>query len=277
VLARESLDVAHRALQGDESVAVVVVLQRLGDGRLFACKKCGELARCATCGQAEEEVDGQLVCREQHEPRANFCRTCGATNLKRLRVGVTTLARDVAAQLAQNVSEVTATSELVGTFERVVVGTEAVWQRVRHCGVVIFVDFDQYLFAPRASARHSALTAVGKAGRLVGPRREGRGEVVLQTRRSEDPVVDALVRENFDEIVDDDVQIARMLELAPYGAQADVSGDGAQAFVEGLRNANVSIRSSPSGFSVRARNVATLTSALRAAPRPLAKVRVAVQ
>jgi primosomal protein N' len=277
VLARESLDVAHRALQGDESVAVVVVLQRLGDGRLFACKKCGELARCATCGQAEEEVDGQLVCREQHEPRANFCRTCGATNLKRLRVGVTTLARDVAAQLAQNVSEVTATSELVGTFERVVVGTEAVWQRVRHCGVVIFVDFDQYLFAPRASARHSALTAVGKAGRLVGPRREGRGEVVLQTRRSEDPVVDALVRENFDEIVDDDVQIARLLELAPYGAEADVSGDGAQAFVEGLRNANVSIRSSPSGFSVRARNVATLTSALRAAPRPLAKVRVAVQ
>jgi primosomal protein N' len=118
---------------------------------------------------------------------------------------------------------------------------------------------------------------VGKAGRLVGPRREGRGEVVLQTRRSEDPVVDALVRENFDEIVDDDVQIARMLELAPYGAEADVSGDGAQAFVEGLRNANVSIRSSPSGFSVRARNVATLTSALRAAPRPLAKVRVAVQ
>ncbi|HEY5262914.1 MAG TPA: hypothetical protein VIJ08_01460 [Acidimicrobiales bacterium] len=277
VLARESLDAAHRALQGNESVAVVVVLQRLGDGRLLACKKCGELARCATCAQAEEEVDGQLVCREQHEPRANFCRSCGATNLKRLRVGVTTLARDVSAQLAQKVSEVTATSDLVGTFERVVVGTEAVWQRVRHCGVVIFVDFDQYLFAPRASARHSALSAVGKAGRLVGPRREGRGEVVLQTRRCEDPVVDALVRENFDEIVDDDVRIARMLELAPYGAQADVSGEGARAFVEGLREAHVSIRSSPSGFSVRASDVATLTSALRAAPRPLAKVRVAVQ
>ena len=277
VLARESLDAAHRALQGDESVAVVVVLQRLGDGRLFACKKCGELARCATCGQAEEEVDGQLVCREQHEPRANFCRVCGATNLKRLRVGVTTLARDVSAQLAQNVSEVTATSDLDATLERVVVGTEAVWQRVRHCGVVIFVDFDQYLFAPRSSARHSAITAVGKAGRLVGPRREGRGEVVLQTRRSEDPVVDALVRANFDEIIDEDVKIARMLELAPYGAEADVSGAGAEAFVEGLRDAKVSIRSSPSGFSVRASDVATLTSALRAAPRPLAKVRVAVQ
>ena len=38
-------------------------------------------------------------------------------------------------------------------LERVVVGTEATWQRVRRCGVVIFADFDQYLLAPRASAR----------------------------------------------------------------------------------------------------------------------------
>jgi primosomal protein N' len=99
---------------------------------------------------------------------------------------------------------------------------------------------------------------------------------VLQTRRSEDPVVDALVKGNFDEIIDDDVKIARMLELAPYGAEADVSGEGAVAFVDGLRGAKISISSSTSGFLVRASDVATLTSALRAAPRPLAKVRVAV-
>jgi primosomal protein N' (replication factor Y) (superfamily II helicase) len=276
VLARASLDAAHRALQGDDPVAVVVVLQRLGDGRLFACAKCGELARCAICAQAEEEVGGQLVCREGHDPRANFCRTCGATNLKRLRVGVTTLARDVAAQLGQKVSEVTASSELEATHERVVVGTEAVWQRVRHCGVVIFVDFDQYLLAPRSSARRSAVTAVGKAGRLVGPRRGGSGSVVLQTRRSEDPVVDALVRGNFDAIIDDDVNTARVLGLAPYGAEADVSGEGAAEFVKSLADADVSIGTSPSGFVVRANTVATLTAALRSAPRPLAKVRVAV-
>ena len=277
VLARESLDAAHRALEGDEPVAVVVVLQRLGDGRLVACAKCGELARCAVCSQAEEEVAGQLVCRERHDPRANFCRNCGATNLKRLRVGVTTLARDVSAQLAQPVSEVTASSDLEATHERVVVGTEAVWQRVRHCGVVIFVDFDQYLFAPRSSARRSAITAVGKAGRLVGSRRDGRGEVVLQTRRSEDPVVDALVKGNFDVIIDDDVMTARVLGLAPYGAEAEVSGDGAAAFVEGLRDAMVTISTSTSGFVVRANDVTTLTTALRAAPRPPEKVRVAVQ
>lgn len=236
----------------------------------------GELARCAICAQAEEVVDGQLVCRERHEPRANFCRACGATNLKRVRLGVTTLARDVAAQLSRAVSEVTATTELNASLERVVVGTEAVWQRVRRCGVVIFVDFDQYLLAPRSSARRGAITAVAKAGRLVGSRRDGRGEVVLQTRRREDPVVDALVKGDFDAIVEDDVATARLLGLAPYGAQADVSGEGAEAFVEGLRDAPVTISSSPSGFQVRASDVATLSAALRAAPRPQAKVRVAV-
>ncbi len=276
VLARHALAAARRALDGDEPVAVVVVLQRLGDGRLVACAKCGELARCAICAQAEEVVDGQLVCRERHEPRANFCRACGATNLKRVRLGVTTLARDVAAQLSRAVSEVTATTELNASLERVVVGTEAVWQRVRRCGVVIFVDFDQYLLAPRSSARRGAITAVAKAGRLVGSRRDGRGEVVLQTRRREDPVVDALVKGDFDAIVEDDVATARLLGLAPYGAQADVSGEGAEAFVEGLRDAPVTISSSPSGFQVRASDVATLSAALRAAPRPQAKVRVAV-
>jgi primosomal protein N' len=277
VLARDALDAARRALQGDDPIAVVVVLQRLGDGRLWACNRCGELARCGVCAQAEEERGGQLVCRDGHEPRANFCRSCGATNLKRVRIGVTTLARDVAAQLAQRVTEVTASTELDATLERVVVGTEAVWQRVRRCGVVIFADFDQYLLAPRASARRSAITAVGKAGRLVGARREGRGVVVLQTRRSEDSVIDALERANFDAIIDEDVKTARLLELAPYGAEATVSGEGAEAFVEGLRDSNVSVHPVSSGFIVRSADVATLTAALRAAPRPPAKVRVAVQ
>ncbi|HUZ41497.1 MAG TPA: hypothetical protein VMU68_08935 [Acidimicrobiales bacterium] len=276
VLARESLDAAHHALTGDEPVAVVVVLQRLGDGRLLACAKCGELARCAICGQAEGEVEGQLMCRDRHEPRANFCRSCGATNLKRVRTGVTTLARDVAAQLGQKVSEVTATTDPNESLERVVVGTEAVWQRVRHCGVVIFVDFDQYLLAPRDSARRSAITAVGKGGRLVGPRREGRGAVVLQTRRSDDPVIEALVHEKFDAIIDDDLATARLLQLAPYGAVAEVSGEGAASFVAELTDAEVSISTAASGFIIRANDVATLTAALRSVPRPLAKVRVAV-
>jgi primosomal protein N' len=277
VLARVAFEAAHRALATGEAVAVAVVLQRLGSGRLLVCKTCGELARCALCRQAEEEVGGQIACAERHELRANFCVACGATKLKRLGVGVTTLARDVAAQLSQEVSEVTAASNPQATLARVVVGTEAIFQRVRRCGVVIFADFDQYLLAPRESARRAAITAVGKAGRLVGARRDGRGLVVLQTRRGEDPVLAALRDANFNDIIDDDVAVARLLELAPYGASADVTGEGASNFVGALDEPGVTVTATPTGYVLRAKDAMTLTSALRATPRPHAKVRVAVQ
>jgi primosomal protein N' len=276
VLAPIALAAAHRALERDDPVAVAIILQRLGAGRLLACVACGELARCASCQQAEEEVGEQLACAERHEFRARFCRSCGSTNLKRLRVGVTTLARDVAAQLGQRVSEVTAALDPTTALERVVVGTEATWQRVRRCGVVIFVDFDQYLLAPRASSRRSAVNAVGKAGRLVGSRREGRGLVVLQTRRGDDDVVGALVSANFDELIADDVATARLLSLSPYGASADVTGEGAEAFVSGLPPL-VSVHQTPTGYVVCATDVATLTGALRNVERPAQKFRVAVQ
>jgi hypothetical protein len=65
--------------------------------------------------------------------------------------------------------------------------------------------------------------------------------------------------------------------LAPYGATADVSGEGAEQFVAGLTSARVSAQATAQGFVVRAKDVTTLTRALREAPRPTAKVRVAVQ
>jgi primosomal protein N' len=277
VLGRAALEAARRALEGDDPVAVAVILQRLGTGRLLACLACGELARCASCQQAEEEVGEQLACAERHEFRARFCRACGSTNLKRLRVGVTTLARDVGAQLNQPVSEVTASLDPSASLERVVVGTEATWQRVRRCGVVIFVDFDQYLLAPRDSARRAAVNAVGKGGRLVGSRREGRGLVVLQTRRSDDAVVHALLEADFDAIIAEDVATAELLSLTPYGASAEVSGEGADAFVAELSLGVVSVHQTPTGYLVRARDVTTLTNALKSVERPAQKFRVAVQ
>ncbi|MHB8380247.1 MAG: primosomal protein N' family DNA-binding protein [Acidimicrobiales bacterium] len=277
VLAPVALAAADRALAGDDPVAVAVILQRLGTGRLLACVACGELARCASCQQAEEEVGEQLACAERHEFRARFCRSCGSTNLKRLRVGVTTLARDVAAQLRQRVSEVTAALDPSTPLERVVVGTEATWQRVRRCGVIIFVDFDQYLLAPRESSRRSAVNAVGKAGRLVGSRRERRGLVVLQTRRGDDDVVRALASANFDDVIADDVATARLLSLNPYGACADVTGEGAEAFVTELARSLVSVHQTPTGYVVRAKDAMTLTRALRSVQRPAQKFRVAVQ
>lgn len=274
VLTRRALEAAHHALAGDEPLAVVVILQRLGHGRLYACRRCGELARCNVCHQAETEVGDQMACVELHEPRANFCRSCAATNLKKVRAGVSTLARDVAAQLSQPVDEVTAASR--GPIDaRVVVGTEAVFGRVRRCSLVVFVDFDQYLLAPRESARRHALTAVAKAARLVGSRREGRGMVVVQTRRH-DEVIDAITSGDVSAVIADDAATARTLSLPPYGARARVSGEAAPEFVAALHSDEVRVRRVQDTYVLTASDVDVLTRVLRETPRTPGRLRLEV-
>jgi len=100
--------------------------------------------------------------------------------------------------------------------------------------------------------------------------------VVLQTRRGDDPVLAGLRGGDLGDLIDDDVKVAQLLELPPYGALADVSGDGAGEFVANLRDGPLTVTLTPTGFTLRAKDVSTLTGALRDAARPSAKVRVAV-
>lgn len=265
-LSAPALAAARRALADGETVAVVH--QRLGTGRLLACARCHALARCPVCGQAEGEagegeVGGGLTCPSGHGPRPRFCLACGAAALRRVRSGVTTLARDVAAQLHAEVAEVTA-ARPAPPGARLLVGTEAVFSSVRRAGAVIFFDADQYLLAPRASARRQFVHAVGRAGRLVGSRREGRGVVVLQTRRGEDATLGALEAARFDALVDEDVAEARLLGLAPFGAEARLTGEHAGLLADELAVHPVEVRALAEGYVVRARDVATLTAALAA-------------
>jgi len=275
VLSQPAILAAQRALDGPEPIAVAVILQRLGGGRLYVCKKCGELARCATCGQPEREEGEQLVCPEGHEHRENFCRSCSATNLKRVQSGVTTLARDVAAQLSQAVTEVTASSEGVPPT-RVVVGTEAVFTRIRRCGVVIFVDYDQYLLAPRTEARRQAIDAVAKAARLVGARRDGRGAVVVQTRR-DDEVLEVLRSGDVAPLRHDDMETAEILGLPPFGAMAELSGEGAAEFLASLTTDGLRVATKDGVTTLRASSIETLCDALSRGVRGNGKLRVAVR
>jgi primosomal protein N' (replication factor Y) len=275
-LTRVALEAAHRALASDEEVAVAVILQRLGRGRLLTCRRCAEIVRCAQCQRPAREVDGGLSCAVGHETRPPFCLACGATGLRALAVGVSALAREVAGQLGQAVSEVDARSARDAALARVVVGTEAVLSRVRRAALVVVADVDQYLLAPRESARRRAVEAVGRAGRLVGGRQEGRGEIVVQTRRGDDPVVRALVDGDVMPLAREDDETARLLGLPPYGALAELSGPGAPELAASLRAAGVSVGEGDGVLAARADDLEELLRALDDAPRAASRVRVAL-
>ena len=77
---------------------------------------------------------------------------------------------------------------------------------------------------------------------------------MLQTRRGDDLVLSALARVDFSDVLTADVADARALGLAPYGASAEVSGEGADAVVDGLAREGLFVTASASGFLVRAKD-----------------------
>ena len=103
---------------------------------------------------------------------------------------------------------------------------------------------------------------------------------MIQTRQPDHPVVRAALRADPSIVADIEDERRRELGLPPYSAQAKVSGPGAGAFVESLREAareEVSIRGPLDGqFLLRAPTHEPLLDLLARTPRPAERLRVEV-
>ena len=257
---------------------VAVVLNRKGRGRLLACKACGELVRTADGRLPMRLVDDELVAADGSERRPVVCAHCGSTVLRNLRMGVTRAREELAALTGEPVGELTADADRV-VSERIVVGTEAVLWRLPSAAAVVFLDFDQELLAPRQRASEQALALLARGARLVGSRR-GEGRLVVQTRQPDHPVVRAAVLADPSIVAGIERQRRQELGLPPFGAQAKVSGPGAESFISVLREGAgpmVSIRGPLDGqFLLRAPSHDPLLDPLAGTPRPAERVRVEV-
>ncbi len=267
-----------RLLRRDGQVACV--LNRKGRSRLLACSRCDELAVCEHCGGALHQDDGgELVCAREGHRRPVVCASCGGTVFKNLRIGVSRAREELEALLREPVVEVTAdTDEDAVARARVLVGTEAVLHRVRSLAAVAFVDFDQELVAPRYRAGEEALALIVRAGRLVGGRGTGTGEVLLQTRQPSHPVVRAAVSADIASWSDLEATRRQLLRYPPFAALAEISGSAAAEYMERLgRPLGLEVRGPVDGrWLVRAADHHTLADALGGVERPKGRLRIAV-
>ena len=239
----------------------VCVLNRKGRARLLACAACGELARCERCEAAVAETDAGadgvslLACATCGATRPRVCIRCGSTKLKVLRSGVTRVREELAALLPDvGVAMVdAATGDLPA--EPVLIGTEAVLHRVAPhpagaTSVVVFLDFDAELLAPRFRAGEQALWLLVRAARLVGPRATG-GRLLVQTRLPRHEVIEAAVRADPGLLADTERPRRKLLDLPPYAALARLTGAPAAlaAAAHALRAAGPAIGVSGMGLA----------------------------
>ena len=223
-------EMVRAARRAEPGRAVVFVLNRTGRVRLSACQACGELVRCEHCGAALAETvraaPGEarvFSCASCGSTRPALCAACGSTRLRQLRVGVSRAAEELSALLGTEVGEVAGVqSELPRSS--VLVGTEAVLHRVGRASLVVFLDFDQELLAPRYLASEHALVLVARAARLLGgaatvafSRR-----IVIQTRVPDHPVLVAARAGDPGRLADEEATRRRELRLPPSAALAEL-------------------------------------------------------
>ncbi|MBW3614320.1 MAG: hypothetical protein KY439_03305 [Actinobacteria bacterium] len=256
---------AHRRL--------VCVLNRKGRARLLACAGCGELVRCEHCQAAVEEGEASLRCSRCKAERPAVCAECGSGRLKALRKGVSRIREELEALAGRRVGEVTAeTAELPP--EDILVGTEAVLHRVTATDVVVFLDFDQELTAPRFRAPEQALALLARAARLVGGRGSG-GRVLVQTRLPRHEVLAAALHGDPGRVATVEAALRAELGFPPYRALALVSGPAAPELVERVRGVET-LGPDNGRWLLRADTHTELADALAAAGRPPGRLRVEV-
>lgn len=260
----------------ERGARVACVLNRKGRSVLLACRACGELARCERCeGPQETSDEAGLRCRRCGAGQPALCRWCGASRLKALRIGVSRAREELELLAGQPVADITADAPAGPPPDvAVLVGTSAVLHRLAGARVVVFLDFDQELLAPRYRAGEQALALLARAGRLVGGRADG-GRVVVQTRLPGHEVLDAALHGDPGRLAVVESARRAALRLPPHTALARVSGPGAKVVVDALGDVEVT---GPAGdqWLVRAEDHRALCDALAAVPRPAERVRIEV-
>ncbi len=262
-----------------QSASAVLVLNRKGRAQMLACGSCGELVRTEDGEHLmAEDADGMLAARTG-EIRPKVCAHCGATALKRLRLGVTRAAEELHHLTGREVLELSSsTDRTVGDDCPLVLGTEAALYSRRRAELVVFLDFDQELLAPRYRAAEQAMWLLARAARLVGSKADG-GRILVQTRSPDHRVLRSAVRSAPALLVDEERGLRKSLGLPPFGALAEISGAGADDYAaEFSANAAIIVLGprADGRYLLRADDADSLAQAIQAANRPKERIRIAV-
>ncbi len=260
----------------------LLILNRKGRARMLACASCTELARSEDGRHLMVERDGRLESVATGEQRPLVCASCGSTQLKRLRPGVSRIAEETGILLDRPAVELTADSEFNGfDSERpaVVVGTEAALHRLDvRPDLVAFLDMDQELYGPRFRAGEQAMTLLVRAARLLNGRSSD-SRIVVSTRAPDHPVLMAAQSADMTSFVSAELETRRMLGLPPFTAMAELSGASAEEMADrlmGVEDISV-VGPRPDGrFLATAHDHDVLSEALTDARRSGERVRVVV-
>ncbi len=270
-----------------EASSGVAILNRKGRSVMLSCRTCGELVKTTDGERLMAESNGALICPSTGETRPKVCAVCGGTTLKRLRLGVSRAAEELSALIGEPVIDISKKGN-ESSASRISIGTEAALYQLRAADVVVFLDFDQELLAPRYRVAEQAMALLVRSARLIrGRSTNPNGRLIIQTRTPEHRVLAAAVRSDVSRLVEPELELRSGLGLPPHGSLAELSNSGASDLADSIRQLSASNPDrwpnlmvmgprEDGNFLVRSDTAEQLGSILAEAPRPQDRVRVVV-
>ena len=206
----------------DKSKTVVCILNTKGRSRLLSCKACKAIIRCENCDAAVIQNDeGLLECNRCGVHRPATCQSCSSNALALLRKGVAKMRDEIEKAALRQVVELSAeTTVAANAASLVYIGTEAALHRVSSADVVVFLDFDNELFAPTYRAGEQAWTLLIHAIRLL--KGSTNALIVLQSQDASNAQYADFVSPEPQLLIEREQKKRKVMQLPPYAAMARV-------------------------------------------------------
>ena len=206
----------------DKSKTVVCILNTKGRSRLLSCKACKAIVRCEKCDAAViQNEEGILECNRCGAHRPATCQSCSSNALALLRKGVAKMRDEIEKAALRQVVELSAeTTVAANAASLVYIGTEAALHRVSSADVVVFLDFDNELFAPTYRAGEQAWTLLIHATRLL--KGSSKALIVLQSQDASNTQYTDFVSPDLQLLIEREQKKRKVMQLPPYAAMARV-------------------------------------------------------
>ena len=206
----------------DKSKTVVCILNTKGRSRLLSCKACKAIVRCEKCDAAViQNEEGILECNRCGAHRPATCQSCSSNALALLRKGVAKMRDEIEKAALRQVVELSAeTTVAANAASLVYIGTEAALHRVSSADVVVFLDFDNELFAPTYRAGEQAWTLLIHATRLL--KGSSKALIVLQSQDASNTQYADFVLPDPQLLIEREQKKRKVMQLPPYAAMARV-------------------------------------------------------
>ena len=206
----------------DKSKTVVCILNTKGRSRLLSCKACKAIVRCEKCDAAViQNEEGILECNRCGAHRPATCQSCSSNALALLRKGVAKMRDEIEKAALRQVVELSAeTTVAANAASLVYIGTEAALHRVSSADVVVFLDFDNELFAPTYRAGEQAWTLLIHATRLL--KGSSKALIVLQSQDASNTQYTDFVSPDPQLLIEREQIKRKVMQLPPYAAMARV-------------------------------------------------------